>query len=1097
MKKRKKRGFTMVELLGVITILGIISLICIPSVSNLLKKAGNSYYEGIEKNTKSAGIDYYTDNKNLLPSSNGETSIVYVGDTTKSKDSLVGLSYIDKVVDKNNKTCNYYTLETSNWKNKKFSYVIVIKENNKYKYTSCLSCSEEYQSEDKYCDEGYLPENNRYIKVPEDYYMKISDIDWDGISGLTERKRNDSPTKENLELRQAGIRSNDGKPITEGKNVKVISPAKVTLLINGKEIGSVSGTPSKEEVWNTLIPKLNGKIGSTKVSEYLTKNKVKFKLDYEYNYKITVNKNTKNEKIINETRRGSTYITLINRSSEPAGPISIKATYLDGSGIYYSSTPKDDETTGERTYYYEYNINHNNIEGKYRHLLRTTIEKSTEYKGIEGIAWINRGIKIEFSTTTTTGMYECSYDNKNYFPCYSGDEYEYSENKNMYVRNINIYGERGQENTVPLKIDVDSIDLKTKITKATGENGWYKDDKNKDAIMSGSVRKTISEVATTRYCTTTEQSCDPLEEAKGTKTNDNYNFKQVRNTDTNGIRYCYKSINNAGTVSETKCYYIKRDTKHPTCTSDKKCEGNSTTWTNRDRTIICRGTDEKKDNASSGLNVNYKEKKQVFTSDRKEDTIIYELKDNAGNQTHCTVETDVYVDKTPPTKPTLEITTTTSWYGGNVGDWTTGNVTVKSASTDTMKPTRTTKEGKQRTETLESTSGIGYYEYYAGGREGHGQSYTYTYDVNNAGTRFRAVDQAGNKSEWSNTIYVKRDNTPPSCNRVDNTNIGGWTNSHSVWLYGRCEDGNGIGCSALSSTKYFNNITGTGTYSPGEVSDKLGNTRTCDAFFVGFDFTPPTCKTTPNDGKWRNYNVTLTGNCSDTGGSGCVGNSTKDITQETNGHYYPPDVYDQAGNSGRCNTVLVNIDKTPPECGSCTGGSTNWKKGSRTVTCTPKDSRSGIRSGSASETWNKGTHKKETISYTAYDKAGNSSSCSKSVNVYIDNNKPEVSSIRLYDHDNCRNSFGVSAEYTVSDSGSGVENVQDYWGASSGDFSSGMLGSVPNRGSATSITSNFGTACYSHGTAATKGRNYYIKIYVRDGVGNALYTHYGTAQANG
>ena len=78
MKKRKKRGFTMVELLGVITILGIISLVCIPAVGGLLKKAGDSYYKGIEKNVKSAGIDYYTDNKNLLPSSNGETAIVYV-----------------------------------------------------------------------------------------------------------------------------------------------------------------------------------------------------------------------------------------------------------------------------------------------------------------------------------------------------------------------------------------------------------------------------------------------------------------------------------------------------------------------------------------------------------------------------------------------------------------------------------------------------------------------------------------------------------------------------------------------------------------------------------------------------------------------------------------------------------------------------------------------------------------------------------------------------------------------------------------------------------------------------------------------------------
>mgnify|MGYP005764655863 CR=1 FL=1 len=127
-----KRGFTLLELLATIIILGLLTTIVIAGILPLLNRGNNEYYNSQEDMIILAARDYFTDYRSRLPKEIGETSSV----TLKE---LIDGKYIDPIKDRNDNDCDYEN-----------STVVVQKITAKdYQYYVTLICDNDnnYQSE--------------------------------------------------------------------------------------------------------------------------------------------------------------------------------------------------------------------------------------------------------------------------------------------------------------------------------------------------------------------------------------------------------------------------------------------------------------------------------------------------------------------------------------------------------------------------------------------------------------------------------------------------------------------------------------------------------------------------------------------------------------------------------------------------------------------------------------------------------------------------------------------------------------------------------------------------------------------------------------
>ena len=163
------------------------------------------------------------------------------------------------------------------------------------------------------------------------------------------------------------------------------------------------------------------------------------------------------------------------------------------------------------------------------------------------------------------------------------------------------------------------------------------------------------------------------------------------------------------------------------------------------------------------------------------------------------------------------------------------------------------------------------------------------------------------------------------------------------------DDINSFGLST-SSTETFNNqnileqndTIGTKYY--GYVEDIYGNHITCEKE-IKVDTVSPTCTSSGGNSNWTNQNVTLTGTCAESDGSGCVGNVTKTFTEEINTNNASTGaVKDYAGNTVECPAdQTVKIDKTAPSKPSIYNPTNGQKVNySFSLTISSSDSGSGI-----------------------------------------------------------------------------------------------------------------------------------------------------------
>ena len=72
----RKKGFTLVELLATIIILGLLSAVIYVSVTSILNRGNDSYYTSQEDMLILAGREYYADHRSELPDEIGDTSNV-------------------------------------------------------------------------------------------------------------------------------------------------------------------------------------------------------------------------------------------------------------------------------------------------------------------------------------------------------------------------------------------------------------------------------------------------------------------------------------------------------------------------------------------------------------------------------------------------------------------------------------------------------------------------------------------------------------------------------------------------------------------------------------------------------------------------------------------------------------------------------------------------------------------------------------------------------------------------------------------------------------------------------------------------------------
>ena len=135
-----KKGFTLIEVVITILIIGILVGIAVPAVLRYIEKGKDNYYNSLEQEVVLIGRDYYAKNKRELPRGqlDSEGNPVYISQVFL--DDLKSKGYVtNDVVDADGEPCS--------------GYVRVEKDvsSNNYTYVPCLICSDKYKSDNEYC----------------------------------------------------------------------------------------------------------------------------------------------------------------------------------------------------------------------------------------------------------------------------------------------------------------------------------------------------------------------------------------------------------------------------------------------------------------------------------------------------------------------------------------------------------------------------------------------------------------------------------------------------------------------------------------------------------------------------------------------------------------------------------------------------------------------------------------------------------------------------------------------------------------------------------------------------------------------------------
>ncbi len=885
--KGNKKGFTLIEILAAIAILGILSTIAVISVNKIIQQGKNKHYTTAENNLKLAGQSYVQDNRSELPKVIGQKTKVYLN-------TLEDKNYINEILDYSDNKC---------YSDK--SYVQIYKySQDDYSYLAYLECPD-YKSDLDTVKENLSVEikfsgteeaNAEATIIMKDDY-KLASYSYTIYKGTKEVKNSGNVAVTNF-----------AKEVTKKVSLSSYTPGKIKVVAVATNIYGKTYTAaveySYEDKINPICEYIDSADDPNNPKEWTNTGTRKITVACKdgdgsgctrETFTKTFKNTTKIGTITLSDEAGNTYdcpvsvyidktkptITINvykrNKSGKKTGSVIATETVNDTTPTATLDLSKLSSTkwlnNADYPYgvYYEVEFSDGLALGNY------TIKQNSAGLSTSTVAAATTTIINKTSTgKSNTATFSTSEDGYRTYVISASDDAG-----NSVTLNVIAPLDRQSPNTPTVNL-YKWTNNSTTPSSSTNLSAYQSDTWSKLNVYTTASSSTdsISGFKTYEY-TTTGTTTQNTDTATSTAS------RSIKSEGTSTIKY--RACDNAGNCSSySTTYTIKIDKTNPVCT----VSGGNTDWTNGSRTITAKCSDSGSGCATNDFSKVYDAEISTTTAGANGNNSGGVVYDNAGNSTNCAANQTVRIDQTAPT----------CTVSGGSTDWTNGSRTITAKCTDTGGSGCVTNSDLSK----KYSSNIN----------------TTTAGANGDGKGGSVSDNAGNTTSCSANQTVKIDTTPPTC-----TTSGGsssWTNS-DVTLTGTCSDTGGSGCSGNSSNKYSSN-TNTTTANPGKVYDNAGNSGTCPNTTVKIDKTKPTCTVSGGNSSWTNGSRTITAKCTDTGGSGCVTNSDfskkyssniNTTTAGANGNGDGGSVSDNAGNTTSCSAnQTVKIDKTDPTISS-------------------------------------------------------------------------------------------------------------------------------------------------------------------------------------
>ena len=1036
MKRRNNKGFTLVELLAVITILGIIAIISIVAVTKLINKSKDEQRNSQKKAAEMAAESYLQANRKYLPKSIGET-------TTITIKNLKDANYLkEDLVDGNGENCMQK------------SYVVVSKKSaTQYTYKTYLYCGSEEPTEREQIATptidvnfyAYDDNNQRFDSTsmnPEDFLNKVSNPKYEIIiTGGSKDGINYKVDSYNYSI--SAVVYDKNTTVDDNKEVEVYSSGTLSggkdatkvIIPNETTAGTVSGDLKDYiDITNTTNIKIHVIARNNKGVTY----EKKVSLDSHASNDDKTAKYTDNEKpICDESnvvatpkiKNDNDWINKNNGNASSTRKITIPCKDKGGSGCVRSKYTKTWPNKTEQAAEFSTITIEDNAKNKQECKVRVNYDRVPPVVNIKAYKAKGSNVNVfadsvklktegESSDTVSVGATKYKYlvgnswMNAANYP--NGVFYEITITDNLALKNF-----KWEVNGVDIKDDTSakykslSVDnpngIKTKNVK-TGEYGctsmkkcvfYISFENDGKRLGKFTVTDKAGNTAVYNLAANIDRKAPPKPTVKyyldGTSNQYNLSNWTSKNVMTK------PSVNASNDISGFNSFE-----------SSYKVNGTGNAITNTYTT-----------NGGNGYKV----------TDNGKNTIQYRTRDNAGNYSNWTDRASVWVDKIAPNPPTLtgykgakdkNRIDSSVWENNklkaNTGKWINDHNYVKATgSNDTL-------------------SGMSYYSVRATGKQTNSatiktlDSAYYMVDKKNEGTTelyVKACDGVGNCS--AETKYTaKIDTHPPTglkltgCNKQSKGSITScdgisalkkkdWNSKYALVIASGATD-------ELSKGEYYI-AKSTGAEPHGEIKQNRLNIeadgktvvsiKTCDAaenctafseYEVWLDNTPPTApKVTgtrietntayPGSGLtdgWYSGKVKTTASGSTDKLSGDVKyyyKTTGATTNESNTKGSSRNVEaqgtstvtykacDAVGNCSSGVSITVKLDRKKPSC-TISKTSTGSKSGvSISISCNDGKGSSGCKSSNPkSDSGLKGYTEK-----TVYDNAGNKGTCSVSV----------------------------------------------------------------------------------------------------------------------